>query len=65
MIETSYKYYVFMTKRAWNQTLKTTGNTGHFCKNTEFYRTSKRQDITGNTTVFSNDLSGSINFFTF
>lgn len=43
MIETSYKYYVFMTKRAWNQTLKTTGNTGHFCKNTEFYR----QDILG------------------
>ena len=29
---------------------KNTGNTGHFCKNTGFYRTSKKiQDITGNT----------------
>ena len=37
-------------KRVNSEILKNTGNTGHFCKNTGFYRTSKKiQDITGNT----------------
>ena len=37
-------------KRVNSDIFKNTGNTGHFCKNTGFYRTSKKiQDITGNT----------------
>ena len=37
-------------KRINSDIFKNTGNTGHFCKNTGFYRTSKKiQDITGNT----------------
>ena len=37
-------------KRIKSDNLKNTGNTGHFCKNTGFYRTSKKiQDITENT----------------
>ena len=37
-------------KRVNSDISKNTGNTGHFCKNTGFYRTSKKiQDITGNT----------------
>ena len=37
-------------KRVKSDFLKNTGNTGHFFKNTGFYRTRKKiQDITGNT----------------
>ena len=37
-------------KRVNSDIFKKPGNTGHFCKNTGFYRTRKKiQDITGNT----------------